>query len=67
MTAPLTASSDGELARLQEAAGSGCLCQPSRAPRPGGGRRRCFRARARWWREGLGGAEVRASSAASST
>eukprot|EP00969_Alexandrium_andersonii_P213070 9409339-Alexandrium_andersonii.AAC.1 len=64
MAVPLTAASDGELARLQEAAGSGRLCRPSRAIRPGGGRRRCFRSRARWWRKGLGGAEVRASSAA---
>eukprot|EP00969_Alexandrium_andersonii_P256469 11337568-Alexandrium_andersonii.AAC.1 len=64
MAVPLTAASDGELVRLQEAAGPGCLCRPGRALKPVGGCRHCFRPRGRWWHKGLEGAEVRASSAA---
>eukprot|EP00969_Alexandrium_andersonii_P162525 7184188-Alexandrium_andersonii.AAC.1 len=67
MAVPRTVASDGELTRLQEAEGPGRLCRPSRALEPGCGRRRCSRPRGRWRREGLGGAEVRASSAASCT
>eukprot|EP00969_Alexandrium_andersonii_P024888 1087567-Alexandrium_andersonii.AAC.1 len=37
MTLPLTAASDGLLVRLQEVAGSGRLCRPGQARKPGGG------------------------------
>eukprot|EP00969_Alexandrium_andersonii_P315792 13953284-Alexandrium_andersonii.AAC.1 len=67
MAAPQTAAPDGEAARLQEAVASVCLRRPSRAVEPGGGRRHWVRPRGCWWCKGLGGAEVRASSAASGT